>query len=306
MKENANQMRMPEWIRVKVNTGSKRQETTSDLRDLGLTTVCEEAKCPNLAECWHERSSTFMLMGEDCTRACRFCAIGYKKPKPLEADEPQRVAEAAARMKLEYVVITSVARDDLPDEGAEHFAQTIKAVREQLPEAGIEVLTPDFNGRSELIKTCVEALPTVFNHNLETCERLTPPVRGRARYQRSLNVLKEAKELSKGDVLTKSGIMVGLGETDEEVIQCIDDLKAHDVDILTIGQYLPPSRKHWKLKRYVSPEKFKEWEDYAYSIGFGSVASGPMVRSSYKAGDLVDTKLKEQKDKTISKAKSLI
>lgn len=291
--------RLPEWIRVKVHTGTNRTEVTEDLRDLNLTTVCEEAKCPNLAECWHQKTSTFMLMGEDCTRACRFCAIGYKRPKPLDEKEPSNVAEAAARMGLEYVVITSVARDDLPDEGADHFAQTITEVRNRLPQAGIEVLTPDFNGRQECIQAVVDAMPTVFNHNLETCERLSRPVRGRARYDRSLKVLQDAKNLSKGTVLTKSGIMVGLGERDEEVIQSIDDLYAHGVDILTIGQYLPPSKKHWKLDRYVEPAKFKEWEEYAYSIGFSAVASSPMVRSSYKAGDLVNAKLKEQKEKMI-------
>jgi len=288
--------RLPEWIRVKVHAGTRRQDVEEDLKELKLNTVCEEAKCPNLAECWHQHTATYMLMGNDCTRACRFCAIGYDKPKPLDEGEPGRVAEAAARAGLEYVVITSVARDDLPDEGAGHFAETIREVRKRLPSAGIEILTPDFNGKRDLIQVTVDAMPTVFNHNLETCERLTPPVRGRAKYHRSLQVLKDAKELSGGKVLTKSGIMVGLGETDEEVIQCIDDLYAAGVDILTIGQYLPPSRKHWKLKRYVRPEKFDEWAVYAESIGFKAVASSPMVRSSYKAGELVNAKLEEQQE----------
>ncbi|MCM8534589.1 MAG: lipoyl synthase [Lentisphaeraceae bacterium] len=286
--------RLPEWIRVKVHTGSNRQDVHNDLRDLKLNTVCEEAKCPNLAECWHERTATFMLMGNNCTRACRFCAIGYDKPEALDSEEPGRVAEASARMNLEYVVITSVARDDLPDQGASHFASTITEVRKRLPNAGIEILTPDFNGRTELIQTVLDATPTVFNHNLETCERLSPPVRGRAKYRRSLKVLEDAKNMSNGKVLTKSGIMVGLGETDEEVLDCINDLYNAKVDILTIGQYLPPSRKHWKLKRYVKPEKFEEWAKYAEEIGFNAVASSPMVRSSYKAGRLVEAKLKEQ------------
>lgn len=286
--------RLPEWIRVKVHTGTNRQEVHNDLRDLNLNTVCEEAKCPNLAECWHERTSTFMLMGSNCTRACRFCAIGYEKPAALDTDEPSRVAEAAARMKLEYVVITSVARDDLPDEGADHFAETITQVRKRLPKAGIEILTPDFNGRTELIQTVLDATPTVFNHNLETCERLSPPVRGRAKYRRSLKVLEDAKNMSNGNVLTKSGIMVGLGETDDEVLHCINDLYNSGVDILTIGQYLPPSRKHWKLDRYVKPEQFQQWAEYAEEVGFNAVASSPMVRSSYKAGKLVEAKLKEQ------------
>lgn len=288
--------RLPEWIRVKVHTGNNRKDVENELRDLQLNTVCEEAKCPNLAECWHQRTATFMLMGSNCTRACRFCAIGYEKPAPLDSEEPNRVATAAEKMKLEYVVITSVARDDLPDEGAAHFAETVLKVREKLPKAGIEILTPDFNGRKELIQVVLDAVPTVFNHNLETCERLSPPVRGRAKYRRSLKVLEDAKEMSNGLVLTKSGIMVGLGETDEEVLDCINDLYASKVDILTIGQYLPPSRKHWKLKRYVSPEKFSEWADYAKKLGFKSVASSPMVRSSYKAGDLVDKKIIEQQE----------
>lgn len=288
--------RLPEWIRVKVHTGNNRKDVENELRDLQLNTVCEEAKCPNLAECWHQRTATFMLMGSNCTRACRFCAIGYDKPAPLDPEEPNRVATAAEKMKLEYVVITSVARDDLPDEGAAHFAETVLKVREKLPKAGIEILTPDFNGRQELIQVVLDAVPTVFNHNLETCERLSPPVRGRAKYRRSLKVLEDAKDMSNGLVLTKSGIMVGLGETDEEVLDCINDLYASKVDILTIGQYLPPSRKHWKLKRYVSPEKFNEWADYAKKLGFKSVASSPMVRSSYKAGDLVDKKIIEQQE----------
>ena len=294
MHENANQLRLPEWMRVKVHTGHRRQETAAALGELKLNTVCEEAKCPNLAECWHQHSATYMLMGKNCTRACRFCAIGYARPETLDPEEPERVAEAAERMGLEYVVVTSVARDDLPDEGAAHFAATVRALRARLPKAGIEILTPDFSGRLECIQVVVDSVPTVFNHNLETCERLTPPVRGRARYHRSLQVLADAKRLSNGTVLTKSGIMVGLGETDEEVLDCMRDLRAAGVDILTIGQYLPPSRKHWKLKRYVRPEQFESWKALGEAMGFGAVASGPMVRSSYKAGLLVDVKLKEQ------------
>ncbi|MEN9361806.1 MAG: hypothetical protein RL095_3341 [Verrucomicrobiota bacterium] len=294
MHENANQLRLPEWMRVKVHTGHRRQETAAALGELKLNTVCEEAKCPNLAECWHQHSATYMLMGKNCTRACRFCAIGYDRPETLDPEEPQRVAEAAERMGLEYVVVTSVARDDLPDEGAAHFAATVRALRARLPKAGIEILTPDFSGRLECIQTVVDSVPTVFNHNLETCERLTPPVRGRARYRRSLQVLADAKRLSGGTVLTKSGIMVGLGESDEEVLDCMRDLRDAGVDILTIGQYLPPSRKHWKLKRYVRPELFESWKALGEAMGFGAVASAPMVRSSYKAGALVEGKLKEQ------------
>jgi lipoic acid synthetase len=292
--------RLPEWIRVKVHSGTNRQSVQNDLKELQLNTVCEEAKCPNLAECWHQGTATYMLMGNDCTRACRFCAIGYNKPAPLDPEEPKRVAEAAARAGLSYVVVTSVARDDLPDEGAGHFAHTVREIRSRLPQAGIEILTPDFNGRPELIQVVLDSMPTVFNHNLETCERLSPPVRGRAKYRRSLKVLEDAKSMSNGQILTKSGIMVGLGETDEEVQDCMRDLYSSGVDILTIGQYLPPSRKHWKLKRYVHPDKFNDWATYATELGFGSVASSPMVRSSYKAGELVDKKVKEQQEQSNS------
>jgi lipoyl synthase len=292
--------RLPEWIRVKVHTGTNRQDVQNDLKELQLNTVCEEAKCPNLAECWHQGTATYMLMGNDCTRACRFCAIGYNKPAPLDEQEPMRVAEAAARANLNYVVITSVARDDLPDEGAGHFATTVREVRKRLPNAGIEILTPDFNGRQELIQVVLDSVPTVFNHNLETCERLSPPIRGRAKYKRTLKVLEDAKNMSHGNILTKSGIMVGMGETDEEVHDCINDLYNSGVDILTIGQYLPPSRKHWKLKRYVHPDKFNEWASYAKKVGFNSVASSPMVRSSYKAGELVDNKVREQQEQSKS------
>jgi lipoyl synthase len=300
MRCETNTERLPEWIRVKVHSGTNRQSVQNDLKELQLNTVCEEAKCPNLAECWHQGTATYMLMGNDCTRACRFCAIGYNKPAPLDPEEPKRVAEAAARAGLSYVVVTSVARDDLPDEGAGHFAETVRQIRSRLPQAGIEILTPDFNGRPELIQIVLNSVPTVFNHNLETCERLSPPIRGRAKYRRSLKVLQDAKTMSNGAILTKSGIMVGLGETDQEVKDCINDLYNSGVDILTIGQYLPPSRKHWKLKRYVHPDKFKDWADYAKELGFNSVASSPMVRSSYKAGELVDKKVKEQQEQAKS------
>ena len=288
------QERLPEWIRVKVNKGLNRQKVTTDLRNRGLVTVCEEAKCPNLAECWHQKTATFMIMGENCTRACRFCAIGTDKPLPLNIFEPKEVAESAFSMELNYVVVTSVARDDLPDEGARHFAETIKAIREKLPQVGIEVLTPDFNGKQDLLEIVLDALPTVFNHNLETCERLSPKIRGRAKYKRSLKVLSNAKNYAKERILTKSGIMVGLGETDDEVVQCIDDLYNSQVDILTIGQYLRPSSKHALVNRYVTPQQFLRWKEYALDKGFKAVASNPMVRSSYKAGDLVAQQLKKQ------------
>ena len=287
--------RLPQWVKIKINRGICRKQIHQDLRQRNLVTVCEEAKCPNLAECWHKGTATFMIMGSDCTRACRFCAIGANKPKPLDSNEPEQVAQSALTMQLKYVVVTSVARDDLPDEGAEHFAQTIFALKKVLPKAGIEVLTPDFNGKENLLKIVTDALPTVFNHNLETCQRLSPRIRGRAKYRRSLQVLQNAKKFSQEAFLTKSGIMVGLGETDQEVITCIDDLYDSGVDILTIGQYLRPSAKHEVVHRYVKPEQFVQWKEYAFNKGFKAVASAPMVRSSYKAGELVEKQIKKQK-----------
>ena len=286
--------RLPEWIRVKVNRGKNRREINKILKERKLFTVCEEAKCPNLADCWHRGTATFMLMGSNCTRACRFCAIGYEKPSPLDPNEPKNVAQSAKIRQLTYIVITSVARDDLPDEGASHFAETVIQVRKALPKAGIEILTPDFNGRLDCIEKILKSRPTVFNHNLETCERLSAPIRGRAKYRRSLEVLSQIKARANYPLLTKSGIMVGMGETNEEVLQCIKDIRSSNVDILTIGQYLPPSRKHWDLDRYVNPKQFLEWKKVAQDLGFLAVASAPMVRSSYRAGDLVQDTLKAQ------------
>ena len=291
--ENNVKARLPNWIRVKVNRGKNRRQVTHELRHRGLVTVCEEAKCPNLAECWHQKTATFMIMGANCTRACRFCAIGTAPPSRLNPKEPEEVAESAFNMGLKYVVVTSVARDDLLDEGAHHFAQTIRALKKKLPEmTGIEVLTPDFNGKENLLEIVLNERPTVFNHNLETCERLSPRIRGRAKYRRSLDVLKNAKNFLGKDILTKSGIMVGLGENNQEVFQCIDDLYNAQVDILTIGQYLRPSPKHEPVHRYVFPQQFLNWKKYADEKGFKAVASGAMVRSSYKAGDLVGQQLK--------------
>jgi len=287
--ENNNRKgKFPPWIRVRAGCGSNRSEVAEILQSLKLNTVCSSAHCPNLNECWHRRTATFMIMGNTCTRNCRFCAVDHTLPlQALDPDEPRHVAEAAAKLGLKYVVITSVTRDDLPDGGAAHFAAVILAVRNSLPEAGIEVLTPDFNADREALKVVIDARPSVFNHNLETVERLAPLIRCKADYRRSLLVLSMAAALGEGQVPVKSGIMVGLGETDDEVETAIRDIHAAGARILTVGQYLPPTSGHWPLDRYVTPEKFEEWGRLARDIGFDFVASAPMVRSSYNAGELV-------------------
>lgn len=229
-----------------------------------------------------------MILGEHCTRNCRFCAVGHSiTPRPPEPDEPERLAMAAAKLDLKYVVVTSVTRDDLPDGGAKHFAAVINALHRTIPEAGIEVLTPDFNGNTDALKTVLDASPTVFNHNLETVQRLSGLIRSKADYVRSLAVLKSATEIGGGRIPVKSGIMVGLGEKDGEVVQTLRDLRAAGVSILTIGQYLPPSAEHWPLDRYVAPEIFEEWGKIARELGFSFVASAPLVRSSYNAAELI-------------------
>jgi lipoic acid synthetase len=280
--------KLPSWIRVKVGCGSGRSDVQGILKDLKLNTVCSSAQCPNLNECWHKHTATFMILGDECTRNCKFCAVKHcAHPQPLDPEEPANVAEAAARLNLKYVVVTSVTRDDLPDGGAAQFAAVIKAVHEKLPEAGVEVLTPDFNGDIEALKVVLDAKPTVFNHNVETVRRLAKEIRSVATYDRSMQVLNNAFKLSNGEIPIKSGLMVGLGETDEEVIETIEELKRAGVSVLTIGQYLPPSKNHWPLKRYVEPGKFDEWGAYARKIGFSFVASAPLVRSSYNAGELI-------------------
>jgi len=275
----------PSWIKVRLPNDPAFWSTKSLVTDLKLVTVCEEAQCPNRWECWSHGTATFMIAGEKCTRACGFCAIKTAKPDPLEADEPRRVAEATRRMKLRHVVITAVARDDLADGGAEHFQQTIQAVREANPDTIIEVLVPDFNDRDWALKLVMDARPHIFNHNIETVERLTPLVRSRAQYQRSLTVLKKAKAMVNGVVATKSGLMLGLGERSEEIIRSFDDLRAHDVTVLTLGQYLRPTPKHLPVVEYITPEVFAEYREIALAKGFRHVASGPLVRSSYHAAD---------------------
>jgi len=275
----------PDWIKVRLPNNPEFWSTKSLITDLNLVTVCEEAQCPNRWECWSQRTATFMIAGEKCTRACGFCAVKTAKPDALEADEPQRVAEATRRMGLRHIVITAVARDDLRDGGAEHFQQTIHAVREASPGIVIEVLVPDFNDRDWALALVMEARPHIFNHNIETVERLTPLVRSRAQYQRSLNVLKKAKQMVDGKVATKSGIMLGLGERKDEVLRAFDDLRAHDVTVLTLGQYLRPTPKHLPVVEFIHPDAFAEYKEIALAKGFRHVASGPLVRSSYHAAE---------------------
>jgi lipoic acid synthetase len=277
--------RLPEWLRIKLPTSDTFSHTRSLLDELKLHTVCESAKCPNHWECWSKGTATFMIAGDRCTRACGFCAVSTAKPLVLEADEPMRVAEATRRMRLKHVVITAVARDDLADGGAEHFRQTIEAVRALNPGIIIEVLVPDFNERDDAIENVLQANPHIFNHNLETVRRLTPSVRSRATYDRSLAVLGKVKAKRGNSVYTKSGVMLGLGETEAELFTAMSDLRAVGCDILTLGQYLQPTLKHLPVVEFVSPEKFEAYGERARQMGFAHVASGPMVRSSYHADE---------------------
>jgi lipoic acid synthetase len=278
------QSKKPEWIKVRLPSSPVFFSTKALISDLRLHTVCESAQCPNRWECWSQGTATFMIAGERCTRACGFCAVSTAKPFALEADEPTRVAEAIRRMKLKHVVITAVARDDLSDGGANHFAETIRAIRELDPDIVIEVLTPDFNGKENSLQLVLQAQPDIFNHNLETVERLTPVVRSRAKYRLSLEVLRAAKDLDAG-VVTKSGIMLGLGETESELFQALDDLREANVQVLTLGQYLRPTPNHLPVVEYIRPELFEVYKQVAEQKGFDYVASGPLVRSSYHAAD---------------------
>ena len=281
--------RLPEWLRITLPTSDSFARTRGLLDELKLHTVCESAKCPNHWECWSKGTATFMIAGDRCTRACGFCAVSTAKPLALEADEPARVAEATRRMKLKHVVITAVARDDLKDGGAEHFRQTIDAVRKLNPGIVIEVLVPDFLDNDAAIENVLAANPHIYNHNLETVRRLTPSVRHRATYDRSLSVLKKVKEKRGDTIHTKSGIMLGLGEREEEILTAMQDLRASNCDILTLGQYLQPSLKHLSVVEFVTPEKFAEYKIRAEEMGFVHVASGPMVRSSYHADEFTLT-----------------
>jgi lipoic acid synthetase len=274
----------PDWIKVRLPSNPVFFSTKALVSDLRLHTVCESAQCPNRWECWSQGTATFMIAGDRCTRACGFCAVSTAKPFALEHDEPQRVAEAVMRMKLKHVVITAVARDDMADGGALHFAQTIEAIRQRDAAIVIEVLVPDFNGKDGSLRTVLAAAPHIFNHNLETVERLTPVVRSRAKYKLSLEFLRRAKEL-RPESVTKSGLMLGLGETETEIFQAMDDLRDHGVDVLTMGQYLRPTPQHLPVVEYIRPEVFDLYGEIARKKGFTHVASGPLVRSSYHAAD---------------------
>jgi len=280
------QGRKPDWIKVRLPNNPIFFSTKALVEDLRLHTVCESAQCPNRWECWSAGTATFMIAGDRCTRACGFCAVTTAKPFALEDDEPQRVAEAVRRMRLKHVVITAVARDDLADGGARHFARVIEAIRASDPAMVIEVLTPDFHGKEECLQIVAAARPHVFNHNLETVERLTPVVRSRAKYALSLKVLRRMKEIAP-EIVTKSGLMLGLGEQEPEIFQAMDDLREVGVQVLTMGQYLRPSEQHLPVVEYVHPDSFALYKEIAQQKGFEHVASGPLVRSSYHAADFV-------------------
>ena len=274
--------RKPAWIRVKAPTSQGYKQTRDIIRENKLVTVCEEAACPNIGECWSKKHATMMIMGETCTRACTFCNVATGKPGPLNPFEPANVAQAAKKLGLKHIVVTSVDRDDLDDGGAEHFAQTILAIRKASPDTTIEVLTPDFLRKEGALEVVVEARPDVFNHNLETVPGLYHEVRPGARYFHSLRLLDQVKRLDP-TIFTKSGIMVGLGEKKAEVYQVMDDLRSADVDFMTIGQYLQPTPKHHVIDRFVTPEEFKAYEERAYAKGFLMVSASPLTRSSYHA-----------------------
>ncbi len=275
--------RKPDWMRIRISSSPKVQEIKNILRKNKLATVCEEAACPNLSECFSHGTATFMIMGEICTRRCPFCDVGHGKPNPLDQGEPNSLAQAIHEMQLRYVVITSVDRDDLRDGGAQHFADCIREAKTLSPNLKVEVLVPDFRGRMEpALEILSETPPDVFNHNMETIPRLYREARPGANYQWSLKLLQEYKRLNPS-VPTKSGLMVGLGETKDELLRTLDDLREHDVDMITVGQYLQPSKNHLPVDRFVHPDEFAEYAEYGHSIGFTQVASGPLVRSSYHA-----------------------
>ena len=277
-------LRKPDWIRVKAPGSAVYHETRNLVRENNLVTVCEEAGCPNIGECWSQKHATFMIMGDTCTRACAFCNVRTGLPDPLDVAEPENVADAVARMGLKHAVITSVDRDDLDDGGARHFAQVIRAIRLASPATTIEVLTPDFLRKSGALEVVVEARPDVFNHNLETVPHLYLKIRPGARYFHSLHLLHRVKELDP-QIFTKSGIMVGLGETRNDILQVMDDMRSADIDFITIGQYLQPTRKHAAIDRFWTPEEFAGLEKTAYAKGFLMVSASPLTRSSHHAGD---------------------
>ncbi|MFL5972003.1 MAG: lipoyl synthase [Gaiellaceae bacterium] len=285
----AERPRRPPWMKVRAPSAESQYfDVKKLLHGASLVTVCEEARCPNISECWGRGTATFQILGDTCTRACRYCYVNSGKPEhPPDPLEPLRLANAAAQMRLEHVVVTSVDRDDLPDRGAGHFAATIRALKHKLPSAGVEVLTPDFLGvEEEALSTVLAERPEVFNHNIETVRRLHRRMRGaKASYDKALWLLRRAKELADYRVMTKSGIIVGLGETNDEVVDTMRDLRENGVDVVTIGQYLQPSDKHAKIDRWVHPDEFRWFREQGEALGFGSVFAGPLVRSSYRADE---------------------
>ncbi|NEU30084.1 lipoyl synthase [bacterium LRH843] len=288
MAKKEEHLRKPEWLKIKLNTNETYTGLKKMMREKNLHTVCEEARCPNIHECWAVRkTATFMILGDICTRACRFCAVKTGLPTELDLQEPERVAESVETMGLKHAVITAVARDDLKDGGSAIFAETIRAIRRKSPFCTIEVLPSDMLGVYENLETLMDARPNILNHNIETVRRLTPRVRARATYERSLEFLSRAKEMHP-DIPTKSSLMIGLGETKEEILETMDDLRAQDVDIMTIGQYLQPTKKHLKVQKYYHPDEFAEFKEIALSKGFSHCESGPLVRSSYHADEQVN------------------
>jgi len=289
-------MSLPYWLKKRAPREEVLQEIKGLLRSYSLHTVCEEARCPNIGECFQKKTATFLILGGRCTRNCRFCAVKKENPLPLDSQEPENVARAVRELKLRYVVITSVTRDDLPDGGAEQFAQTIREIRKANgEEIRVEVLIPDFKGSLPSLKKVIEAKPDVLNHNLETISHLYPQVRPQADYERSLKLLKRSKELD-SSIYTKSGLMVGLGESFTEVIETMEDLREVECNILTIGQYLRPSSQHLAVKEFVTPARFKKYEETGQSLGFSYIASSPFVRSSYQAEQALDKAIEKQRE----------
>ena len=288
----------PDWIRIKLTTGENYQEIKNMMRSKTLHTVCEEARCPNIYECWANRTATFMILGDTCTRACRFCAVNTGMPTELDLQEPERVAESAAQMNLKHCVVTSVARDDLKDGGASIFAETIHAIRRRLPLCTVEVLIPDFMGDEDSLRIVMDAKPDILNHNIETVERMSDTVRAKAKYRRSLELLRRAKVMQPA-IPTKSSIMLGVGEEWDELLQTMDDLREVDCNIMTIGQYLQPSDKHLYVKKYYPPEDFLKLKEEGLKRGFSHVESGPMVRSSYHAHEQVQSATQHQQHKAM-------
>jgi lipoic acid synthetase len=287
-------LRKPDWIRVKAPTSKGYGETKALMRELGLNTVCEEAACPNIGECWERKHATVMILGDICTRACAFCNVATGKPGAVDAKEPENLAVSVAKLGMRHLVITSVDRDDLADGGADQFVQCVRRIRETTPDTTIEVLTPDFLGKPGALEAVIAAGPDVFNHNLETVPRLYPSIRPGARYFESLKLLENAKSLAP-DIFTKSGIMVGLGEERDEVLQVMDDLRSAGVDFLTIGQYLAPTRRHAAVERFVTPDEFDEFKTIGLKKGFLLVASSPLTRSSYDADKDFETLIKSRR-----------